>query len=175
MKFSYKGYSPKVADDVYIAPGAQVIGDVEIGAGSSIWPNAVVRGDMAKITIGQRTNIQDNCTLHVDDEHPLIIGDDVTVGHNAVLHGCTIGNNALIGMGAIILDGAKIGDQALIGAGTLIPPGKEIPPRSLVVGSPGKVVRELKDEELAALKRSAEVYAKKAQTYRKQVQPYEDE
>lgn len=175
MKYTYKGIAPKVAKNVYIAPGAQIIGDTEIGEKSSIWPNAIVRGDMAKITIGRRTNIQDNSTLHVDHGHPLTIGDDVTVGHNAILHGCTIENNALVGMGAIVLDGAKVGEQALIGAGALVPPGKEIPARSLVVGSPCKVVRELKEEELTALKQSPITYAEKAEVYRTQMQPAEDE
>ena len=163
---SFKGISPKVADDVYIAEGAQIIGDVVIDTQASIWPNAVVRGDMSYIRIGKFTNIQDNATLHVDTEHPLLIGDGVTVGHNAILHGCEIGNNSLIGMGAIVLDGAKVGEQSLIGAGALIPPGKEIPPHSLVVGSPGKVKRTLSEEELAGLKKSAKTYAKKAEIYR---------
>lgn len=163
---SFKGISPKIADDVYIAEGAQIIGDVTIGAQASIWPNAVVRGDMSYIRIGKFTNVQDNATLHVDTEHPLQIGDGVTVGHNAILHGCEIGNNALIGMGAIVLDGAKVGEQSLIGAGALIPPGKEIPPYSLVVGSPGKVKRTLSEAELAGLKKSATTYAKKAEIYK---------
>jgi carbonic anhydrase/acetyltransferase-like protein (isoleucine patch superfamily) len=175
MRFTYKGITPKIAADVYIAPGAQVIGDVQIGSGSSLWPNAVVRGDMARITIGQQTNIQDNATLHVDSGHPLTIGDSVTIGHNAILHGCTIMDHALIGMGAIVLDGANVGEFALIGAGALVPPGKVIPPRSLAVGSPAKVIRELSDDELNHLKRSATVYAEKAQVYRTQVLPCEIE
>lgn len=175
MRYTYKGIAPNIADNVYIAPGAQVIGDVQIGSGSSLWPNAVVRGDMAPITIGEETNIQDNSTLHVDSGHPLTIGNSVTVGHNAILHGCTIMDHALIGMGAIVLDGAKVGEFALIGAGSLIPPGKEIPPRSLVVGSPGKVVRELSEEEMKHLKQSATVYAEKAQIYRTLVLPNEND
>lgn len=175
MRYTYKGIIPKVHEDVFMGPGSAVVGDVEIGAGSSIWPNAVVRGDMASIKIGQNTNIQDNATLHVDPGHPLTIGDGVTVGHNAILHGCTIANNALIGMGAIVLDGARVGEFALIGAGALVPPGKEIPPRSLAVGSPCKVVRELTEEELSHLRRSATAYAEKAQVYRTQVLPYEGE
>ncbi len=174
MKYSYKGITPKVAEDVYISPGVQIIGDVEIGSKSNLWPNAVIRGDMNKITIGQHTNVQDNSTLHVDTDHPLVIGDNVTIGHNAILHGCTIGNTTLIGMGAIVLDGAKIGDEVLIGAGALIPPGKEIPPRCLVVGSPGKVIRELKEEEITALKRSANTYAEKGQIYRTQSHPIKE-
>ncbi len=174
MKFSYQGITPKVAADVFIAQGAQIIGNVEIGQGSSIWPNAVLRGDVARITIGQKTNIQDNSTLHVDSKYSLTIGNEVTIGHNAILHGCTIGDNVLIGMGAIVLDGAKIGDQCLIGAGSLIPPGKEIPPRSLVVGSPGRVKRTLNDTEITALKTSASGYAQKAQIYLSEVQVIED-
>lgn len=175
MKYTYKGIAPKVAKNVYIAPGAQIIGNTEIDEGSSIWPNAIVRGDMDKIIIGRRTNIQDNSTLHSDTGYPLVIGDDVTIGHNAILHGCTIENNALIGMGAIVLDGAKVGEQALIGAGALVPPGKEIPPQSLVVGSPCKVIRKLSEDELESLKNSATTYAKKAEIYRTQVQPTEEE
>lgn len=168
MKQSYKEFTPEVAEDVYVAPGAQIIGQVKIGAKSSLWPNAILRGDMAAITIGEKTNVQDNSTLHVDTNHPLKIGNNVTIGHNAILHGCTVEDYALIGMGAIVLDGAKIGEKALIGAGALVTPGTEIPPRSLAVGSPAKVVRELKDEEIANLEKSAETYAKKAETYMNQ-------
>lgn len=170
MKLSYKGIVPKIAEDVYIAPGAQIIGKVEIEKGASVWPNAVIRGDMAEIIIGKQTNIQDNTTLHVDKENPLVIGNQVTIGHNAILHGCTIGDKALIGMGAIILNGAVIGKESLIGAGTLIPPGKEIPPHSLVVGSPGQVKRQLTNEEIAELHKSAETYAHKAQVYQHESQ-----
>lgn len=170
MKLSFKGIIPKIAADVFIAPGAKIIGNVEIKEGASVWPNAVIRGDMAPITIGKETNIQDNSTLHVDDEHPLIIGDQVTIGHNAILHGCKVGDNALIGMGAIISNGAVIGKESLIGAGTLIPPKKEIPPHSLVVGSPGQVKRKLTSEEIAELKKSAATYAKKAQVYQDETQ-----
>ena len=165
MKLSFQGIIPQIAEDVFVAPGAKIIGNVEIQERSSVWPNAVIRGDLASITIGKETNIQDNTTLHVDAKQPLIIGDQVTIGHNAVLHGCKVEDNVLIGMGAIILNGAVIGKESLIGAATLIPPKKVIPPHSLVVGSPGKVKRQLTPEEIAELKRSAATYAKKAQIY----------
>lgn len=175
MKYSYKGHIPEIADDVYIAPGASVIGRVTIGASSSIWPNAVVRGDIATITIGERTNIQDNSTLHVDSDHPLRVGNDVVVGHNAILHGCTIEDNCLIGMGAIVLDGAIIGEGSLIGAGALVAPNKVIPPQSLVMGSPGKVIRELTAEEVEKIQHAAAEYAAKAQEFMTQVLPLDEE
>lgn len=175
MKYSYKGHIPKIASDVYIGPGASVIGRVTMGAGSSIWPNAVVRGDIAEICIGERTNIQDNSTLHVDSGHPLKVGNDVVVGHNAILHGCTVEDNCLIGMGAIVLDGAIIGERSLIGAGALIAPNKVIPPQSLVMGSPGKVVRNLTEEEVEHIRHAAAEYSAKAQEFMTQVLPIDEE
>src|SRR5699024_6722549 len=144
---------PKVHDSVYVAPGAYIIGDTTIGKDSSVWFNAVLRGDENSITIGEKSSIQDNSTIHLFEESPVVIGDEVTVGHNVILHGCNISNRCIIGMGSTIMDDVEIGEECIIGANTLIPPGKKIPPRSLVLGSPGKVVRELteKDDELIQL------------------------
>ncbi len=145
---TYNDFKPAVAEDTFLAPGACLIGRVRVGRRSSIWYNAVVRGDMDSVIIGAETNIQDNATIHVDRGAPVRIGDRVTVGHNAVLHGCTVEDEVLVGMGAIILNGAVIGRSSIIGAGTLVASGKIIPPRSLVIGIPGRVVRELAGDEL---------------------------
>jgi carbonic anhydrase/acetyltransferase-like protein (isoleucine patch superfamily) len=145
---SYKNHQPILGEGVYIAPGAFVIGEVILGARANVWYNAVVRGDMACITIGEETNLQDSVTVHVDEDVPTLIGNRVTVGHNVVLHGCTVEDGALIGMGSVILNGAVIGRDSLVGAGSLITPGTVIPPRSLVIGSPGKVVRHLTEDQI---------------------------
>jgi carbonic anhydrase/acetyltransferase-like protein (isoleucine patch superfamily) len=163
--YSLNEIKPRLDPSVYIAPGVQLIGDVTIGRESSVWFNSVLRADNAQIRIGERTNIQDGCTLHVDPETPLIIGKRVSVGHNAILHGCTIGDGALIGMGAIVLNGAEIGEQSLVAAGSLIPEGKKIPARSLVMGSPGKVVRELTEEDLAKLVFTSDHYVQQSRRY----------
>ena len=155
-----------IHDSVFIAPGAFIIGNVSIGEESSVWFNAVLRGDEGPIKIGKRTSIQDNTTLHLYEGQPLTIGDEVTVGHNAILHGCTIGNRSIIGMGSTILDGAEIGEECIIGANTLISPGKKIPPRSLVVGSPGKVVRELGDHDFQLIQLSIETYVQKGKEFK---------
>lgn len=144
----------------------QSTGDVTIGEETSIWYNTVIRGDVSPTIIGKRVNIQDNCTLHQSPNLPLIIEDDVSVGHNAILHACQIKAKALIGMGAIILDGAEIGEEAMVAAGALVPPGKKIPPRTLAVGSPAKVVRPLNDDDLAELKRIRETYVERGQYYK---------
>ena len=139
---------PRIHRDAWVAPGAVVVGDVEIGAGSSLWYGVVARGDVHSIRIGVRTNVQDNSVLHVTKgRYACVLGDEITVGHRAVVHGCTIGDGALVGIGAIVLDGARVGEGALVGAGCLVPPGVEIPPRSLVLGIPGRVIRPLSDEE----------------------------
>ncbi|MBE7063149.1 MAG: gamma carbonic anhydrase family protein [Ruminococcaceae bacterium] len=143
---------------LFIAQGAVVCGDVTLGNNVSIWYNAVVRGDMAPITIGDETNIQECCVLHVSEDIPLVLGKGVTVGHGAILHSCTIGDNSLIGMGAIVLDGAKIGKNCIIGAGALVTGGTEIPDGSLVIGSPAKVKREMRPEEIEANQKNAEEY-----------------
>ncbi|MBI5491333.1 MAG: gamma carbonic anhydrase family protein [Deltaproteobacteria bacterium] len=166
MLLPYKGVWPKLHETVYIEESARIIGDVEIGERSSVWFNAVVRGDVHYIRIGSRTNVQDNSTLHVTkDTYPLIIGNDVTIGHNVVLHGCTVRDRCLIGMGSIILDNAEIGEDSIIGAGALVTEGMKVPPGSLVLGLPGKVVRQLKPEEVARILRSAENYIGYAKNY----------
>ena len=152
---SYKDNIPKIDEDVFLAAGAYVIGDVSIGAHSNIWFNTVIRGDVHHITIGQYTNIQDNSTIHVVQDHPAVIEDYVTVGHGVILHACHVRSNCLIGMGAIILSYAEIGENCIIGAGALITEHKKIPPNSLVMGSPGKVVRTVTKEEIEAIRRSA--------------------
>ncbi len=163
---AYKGVWPKLEGQVFVAPGAKVIGRVAIGQGSGIWFNSVVRGDDAPIRIGRYTNIQDGSIVHVQDAaHPTDIGDYVTVGHNVILHGCTVGDNCLIGMGAIILTGAVIGENCIIGAGTLITEGKEISAGSLVVGSPGRVIRSVSQQDIAAIRASASHYYERAREY----------
>ncbi|SCZ07283.1 gamma carbonic anhydrase family protein [Alkaliphilus peptidifermentans] len=153
-----KEKKPIIHESCFIAETADIIGDVKIGENSSIWYKAVVRGDDNYIIIGKNTNIQDNTVVHISNKYPTIIGDNVTVGHSAIVHACTVGNNTLIGMGAIILDGAEVGDETIIGAGALVPPNKKIPSGVLAVGSPAKVIRELTDEEKASLKESADHY-----------------
>lgn len=166
MIIPYGNHKPNVHETVFVAPGVYIIGDVEIGEESTIWFNAVLRGDEAPIRIGKRTSIQDNSTLHLYENNPLIIEDEVTVGHNAILHGCKIGKRSIIGMGSTILDGAEIGEECIIGANTLISPGKKIPPRSLVVGSPGKIIRELDEKDLELIQLSIETYVQKGKEFK---------
>jgi carbonic anhydrase/acetyltransferase-like protein (isoleucine patch superfamily) len=159
MLRSYKGTVPTVDATAFVDPSAQVIGDVHIGAESSVWMNVVIRGDVHRIRIGRRSNIQDLTMVHVMREtHPTIIGDEVTVGHSAVLHGCTIEDRVLIGMGAMLLNGAHIGADSVVAAGSLVTEGTRIPPRSLVMGRPGKVTRELSPEEVAEIRWYADNY-----------------
>ena len=153
---------PVLGRSVYIARGAAVLGDVTLGDFSSVWYNAVVRGDINRIDIGHHTNIQDNAVLHLADDFACLVGSYVTIGHSAVVHACTVGDETLVGMGAIILDGAIIGEQCLIGARALVTQGANIPPGSLVLGSPAKVVRALTPEERAGLKYWAEKYVANA-------------
>jgi carbonic anhydrase/acetyltransferase-like protein (isoleucine patch superfamily) len=155
--------------DWYIAPDATVIGSVIIGNGASIWFKSVVRGDNDLISIGDRTNIQDTCVLHPDPNIKLTIGSNVSVGHMVMLHGCTIGDGCLIGIGAVVMNHAVIGKDTLIGANTLIPEGKVIPDGVLVLGQPGKVVRDLKPEELAMLRYAADSYVAKSRRYRREL------
>lgn len=162
----YQEHQPEIAPDAFIAESAQIIGRVQVDSKASIWYGAVIRGDDNRITIGAYSNIQDNCVMHITTTETCSVGTHVTVGHNAILHGCVIGNEVLVGMGSIILNGAVIEDQVIIGAGTLIPPGKRVPARSLVVGSPAKVVRDLTEEEIRSLKQSAEHYALLADKHR---------
>ena len=163
---AYKKCYPELGEDAYIAPGAYVIGNVKIGARSSIWFGASVRGDMETITIGEESNIQDNVTVHVDYDTPTIIGNRVTVGHNVVLHGCKVEDGCLIGMGSVILNDVVIGKDSLVAAGSLVTPGTEIPPRSLVMGSPGKVVRTLKEDQIPVKAEMYRNYLKLAKEYR---------
>lgn len=153
---------PTLGRDVYIAQGAVVLGDVTLGDYSSVWYNAVARGDINRIAIGHHSNIQDNSVLHLADDFPCILGNYVTVGHGAILHACTIGNEVLVGMGSTVLDGAVVGDQCLIGARALITPGVQIPPGSMVLGAPAKVVRQLTPQERAKLKGWADKYVRYA-------------
>ena len=169
---SYKGISPQFPESTYIDESAVVIGDVAIGEDVSVWPCAVIRGDMHWIKIGSRTSVQDNAVLHIthasdfnEGGWPLSIGDDVTIGHNACLHGCTIGNEVLIGIGATVLDGAVVEDQVIIGAGALVPPGKKLESGYLYIGNPCKQSRPLKDSEKAFFKYSANNYVKLKNEY----------
>lgn len=166
MLYPYKGRYPEVDSSVFVAPGTRIIGEVRVGRDSSIWFNSVLRGDETSIHIGEQVNVQDNCTLHSYSGFPLVLEDQVSIGHNVVLHGCLIRKGSLIGMGSIVLDGAEIGEECFIGANTLIPTGKKIPPRSMVMGSPGKVVRELTEQDLHMLRLTTEVYCEKAKEYR---------
>lgn len=153
---------PRLGKSVYIAPGAAVIGDVSLGDDSSVWYNAVLRADINRIVVGHFTNIQDNAVLHLEDDLPCIVGNYVTIGHSAIVHACTVGDESLIGMGSVILDGAVIGRQCLIGAKALVTQGTQIPDGSLVLGMPAKIVRPLTAEERGRLKGSAEKYAANA-------------
>jgi carbonic anhydrase/acetyltransferase-like protein (isoleucine patch superfamily) len=153
---------PAFGKGVYIAQGAVVLGDVTLGDHSSVWCNAVLRGDINRIVVGHHTNIQDNAVLHLSDDFPCILGNYVTIGHAAIVHACTIGDQVLVGISSTILDGAVIGEQSLVGAGTLVTPGTQIPPGSLVLGAPAKVVRALSPEERAGLRTLAEKYVRGA-------------
>jgi len=167
MIIPYKGITPRIHPSVFVAEGAQIIGDVEIGAGSSVWFNSVIRGDVHFIRIGERTNIQDNCVLHVThDTYPLVIGSDVTVGHGAILHACTISDRCLIGMGAKVLDDAKVGPYAFVAAGSLVLEHFEVPEGALVAGVPARVKRMLTDEEKEQIVRSAQNYVRYVESYR---------
>ena len=166
---AFRGVLPRVAPSAYIDPSAQVIGDVTLGERSSIWCNATLRGDVNRIVIGNESNVQDNAVLHVDEgDFPLHLGDRVTVGHSAMLHGCTVENGALIGIGAIVLNGAKIGAGAVIAAGALVSEGVEIPAGSLAMGVPAKVRRQVTDEEKIRFSVNADHYVTLCQSYREE-------
>ena len=163
---TFQGIKPTVRQSCFIEDTAVVIGDVVMGEECSAWFHAVIRGDVNYIRIGNRTNVQDLCMLHVThDTHPLIIGDDVTIGHNVVLHGCTIHNRVLVGMGAIIMDGAVIGEDSVVGAGALVTEGTIVPPKSLILGSPAKVKRPVTEQELAWIRESAQNYIRYSRQY----------
>jgi carbonic anhydrase/acetyltransferase-like protein (isoleucine patch superfamily) len=162
----YRGVTPKIAATAYIDPSAQVIGDVVIGERSSVWPNTTVRGDVNSIRIGDETNVQDNCCLHVQrDEFPLTIGNRVSVAHSVTLHGCVIEDECLIGIGAIVLNGARIGTGSLIAAGALITEGMQVPPGSVVMGMPGKIRRAATEQDRARIRKHADSYIMYRQIY----------
>lgn len=162
----FKAKKPRVPESVFIAENATVVGDVEIGEDSSVWFGSVVRGDVDRIRIGARTNIQDLTVIHVTtNTHPTILGDEITIGHRAVLHGCHVEAGCLIGIGAVLLDGVRIGQRSLVAANSLVTPGTIIPPASLVMGSPARVKRELTDDELAYLDRSWRNYVELKEIY----------
>ena len=166
MIYPYKGIMPQIAESSYIADYATITGDVIIGEDSSVWFNTVIRGDVAPTIIGKKVNIQDNSVLHQSPNNPLILEDEVTIGHQVILHSCIIRKKALIGMGSIILDQAEIGEGAFIGAGSLVPQGKKIPPNTLAFGRPAKVIRELTVEDIEDMERISREYAEKAQYYK---------
>jgi carbonic anhydrase/acetyltransferase-like protein (isoleucine patch superfamily) len=165
--YELDGVQPQVAPTAWIADSAEVVGDVRLEDGASVWFGVVVRGDNHRITIGAGSNLQENAVLHTDAGVPLTLGRNVTVGHQAMLHGCTVGDNALIGIGAVVLNGARIGRDSLVGAGALVTEGKEFPDGSLIVGSPARAVRALTPEQIDGLRRSAEGYMANAERFRK--------
>lgn len=148
MLLKYKGVVPKIADSARLIGGCTLAGNVELKDNASIWPGAVLRGENARIEIGENSNVQDNATVHTDEGFPVIVGNGVSVGHNAVLHGCTVGDNTVVGMGAIVLNGAKIGKNCIIGAGAVVKQGMDVPDGSMVIGIPGVIKRQLRDEEI---------------------------
>ncbi|MCA1935942.1 gamma carbonic anhydrase family protein [Asticcacaulis sp.] len=169
--FALDGVSPTLGEGVWIAPSAQVIGNVRLGDGASVWFNAVLRADNEPMTIGARSNIQDGSVLHSDPGSPLTIGEGVTVGHKAMLHGCTVGDNSLIGINAVVLNRAVIGRNSIVGAGALVPEGKVFPDGVLLIGSPARVARELTEDQIARLTLSADHYVWNAQRFAKGLTP----
>lgn len=166
MLYKYKNIKPEVDETSFIAPGAKLIGNVELKENTSIWYNTVLRSDLNKTTLGKGTNIQENSALHVDTDEPLNIGDYVTVGHNATIHGCTIKDNCLIGMGAIILNGAVINKNSIVAAGSLVTENAEFPPGSLIMGTPAKVIRDLTKDEIEEIQESADHYISLAKEHK---------
>lgn len=161
------GKSPQIDGTAFVHDRAVVIGDVELGPYVNVWPNAVIRGDVARITVGANTNVQDNAVLHTTEDMPLVVGEDVVIGHNASLHSCRVGKNALIGIGAIVMDGAVIGEEAYVGAGALVAPGKEVPPRMVALGNPSLVTREVRQDEIEGEKDLVKAYVEKAEAYKR--------
>ncbi|MCM3787020.1 gamma carbonic anhydrase family protein [Domibacillus indicus] len=166
MIYPYKDKQPVIAESAFVADYATITGDVVIGEQSTIWYNTVIRGDVAPTIIGSKVNIQDNSVLHQSPNNPLVIEDEVTIGHQVILHSCKIRKGALIGMGSIILDNAEIGEGAFIGAGSLVPPGKAIPPNTMAFGRPAKVVRNVNEEDRKDMERIVREYAEKGQYYK---------
>lgn len=173
MILPFKGKSPEIGKNVFIAPGAVVIGDVTIGDGSSVWFNTVIRGDSDAIVIGRNTNIQDNCTIHADEGMPCIIGDHVTVGHNAVVHGCRVEDACLIGIHATVLNGAVIRKGSIVGSNAVVMENQEVGPRHLVAGVPAKLKREMPEEMVDAVKIPADIYCRKSRDYDAIIPPKE--
>jgi carbonic anhydrase/acetyltransferase-like protein (isoleucine patch superfamily) len=169
MRITINGQTPHVDNEAWVASNATLVGSVTIEAGASIWYGAVLRADNEPITIGARSNVQDNCAFHVDVDRPVSLGEGVSVGHGAVVHGATIGDHVLVGMGAIVMNGATIGDESMIAAGALVTEGMEVPPRSLVTGVPGKVRRELSDAEVENLHENARIYEAHSDLHREGV------
>ena len=166
MVHTIKGQSPKIHESVFVAWNAEITGNVTIDENASIWFSASIRGDMNSVTIGKGSNVQDNCVIHTDSTRGAVIGDNVTVGHGAILHSCTIGNNTTVGMGAIVLDGAKVGANSMVAAGSVVPPGKEFPDNSMIMGSPAKVAREMRPEEIEGFAKNCQSYVAMGQLYR---------
>ena len=164
--YELDGRTPDIAESAWVADSAQVMGDVTLGEGASVWFGAIARGDSDRIVVGAGSNIQDGSVLHADEGLPLVVGERVTVGHQVMLHGCTIGDESLIGIGAIVLNGVKIGRNCLVGAGSLVTEGKEFPDGSMIIGSPAKVVRQLTLEQMEGLRKSAQHYMDNARQYR---------
>ncbi|MDF2627458.1 MAG: anhydrase [Symbiobacteriaceae bacterium] len=165
MHYPYKGTMPQVAEGVFVAPGARVVGRVTLDREASVWFNCVLRGDSDTVTIGEGSNIQDGSIVHTDGGSPAVVGRNVTVGHGCIIHGCTIGDDCLIGMGSTILSGARLGPNCLVGAGSLITEGKEFPAGSVIMGRPAKVVREVEERDLEMIRRGAEHYRQNARDY----------
>lgn len=169
--FSFEGIAPKIAEDVFIAPGAMIIGDVEIGAGSSVWFNVVIRADCNSVRIGERTNIQDGAILHVDPDAPCTIGDDCTIGHGAMVHGTTIGDRVMVAMGAVVLSRSVVGDEVLIAAGAVVPEAMQVTAGMLVAGVPAKEKRALDDDNRARLRLGADHYLEYGRRFRASLRP----
>lgn len=166
MIYEYKGKKPEIHETAYVSEDVVITGDVFVDELASIWFKTVIRGDVAPVRIGKKTNIQDLSLLHQSPNQPLIVEDEVTIGHQVTLHSAIIRKKALVGMGSIILDGAEIGEQAFIGAGSLVPPGKKIPPRTLAFGRPAKVIRNLTDKDIEEMERIKQSYVEKGQYYK---------
>lgn len=171
MEYALDGTAPEVPESCFVAPNASIIGNVELGAECSVWPFASIRADSDTIRIGDRSNIQDNAVLHTAEGYPTIVGEGVTVGHQAVVHGCTVADNVLVGMGARVLSGAEIGADCIIGAGAVVTEDVEIPPGSVVMGVPGTVVREVDEEDVERVRENARIYVEKKERYTQAFEP----
>ncbi len=165
MIYDLNGQTAEIADDAFVAPNASIIGDVCLKSGASVWFGAVIRGDIERITVGTGSNVQDGTVMHTDPDNPCTLGDYVTVGHMAMLHGCKVGDGSLVGIGATLLNGSRIGKRCIVGAHTLITEGKKFPDGVLIIGTPGKIVRELNEDDFARMRENAERYVVRAQRY----------